>query len=230
MNSTDYAAVHEDAFERLADLLKRLDDRDIETAVPACPGWTVLDVTRHLTGLVVDMAGETLPGPEDWVEEVMDRRHVDGRRGMSLTEVLDEWQGAAPGFEKTLTNIDGRMAGAIMGEYACHEHDIRGALGRPGARTSLCTTTATDTFLTAFIGRADAAGLPPIHVRAGDRSWGAADGQAVATLTGDPFEMFRAVTGRRTLEEIRSLGWQGDAEPYLSVFSAFGIPDTSLAE
>lgn len=113
----------------------------------------------------------------------MDRRHTDGRRGMSLTEVLDEWQGAAPGFEKTLANVDGRMAGAIMGEYACHEHDVRGALVRPGARTTLCTRVATATFLSAFLARVDTAGLQPLRVTAGARVWGAQDGRAAATLT-----------------------------------------------
>ena len=228
MSATDYAAVHRDARPRVTELVGTLDDADLVRMVPACPGWTVLDVTRHLTGLAVDLSGETLPGPEDWVEEVMDRRHIDGRQGMSLPDVLDEWQGAAPGFEKTLGTVDARMAGAVMGEYACHEHDIRGALGRPGARTTLCTNVATDTFINAMLGRAEAAHLPALQVHAGDRRWGAPDGVAVAKVSGEPFELFRAVTGRRTVEQIRALDWDGDAEPYISVFSAFGTATASL--
>ncbi len=230
MSATDYAAVHRDARPRVTELVGTLDDVDLVRMVPAYPGWTVLDVTRHLTGLAVDLSGETLPGPEDWVEEVMDRRHIDGRQGMSLPDVLDEWQGAAPGFEKTLGTVDARMAGAVMGEYACHEHDIRGALGRPGARTTLCTNVATDTFINAMLGRAEAAHLPALQVHAGDRRWGAPDGVAVAKVSGEPFELFRAVTGRRTVEQIRALDWDGDAEPYISVFSAFGTATASLGE
>jgi uncharacterized protein (TIGR03083 family) len=224
VTSVDYAAAHQDAFGRLEGLLRGLDPGQLEAAVPACPEWSVLDVARHLTGLAVDCCGETLPGPEDWSEEVMDRRHVDARRSMSLEEILDEWRQAGPGFEKTLGRVDPRMAGALVGEYACHEHDIRSAIRLPGARSSLCTTVATDSYITAMIARVETTDLPALQVNAGDRRWAPPAVQADNEVSGDAFEVFRAVTGRRTSEQIAALDWRGPADLYQPVFSAFGIP------
>ncbi|HLG68434.1 MAG TPA: maleylpyruvate isomerase N-terminal domain-containing protein, partial [Acidimicrobiales bacterium] len=147
MGSMDHPTAHHDAFERLEGFLRGLSGPELETIVPACPRWSVLDVVRHLTGLAVDCSGDTLPGPEDWDEETMDRRHVDARGAMDLGELLEEWREASPGFEKALGRIDSSMAGLIVGEYACHEHDVRGALRRPGARGSLCVRVATDTYV-----------------------------------------------------------------------------------
>jgi uncharacterized protein (TIGR03083 family) len=233
MTSTDYSAAHKDAFERMEGLFRTLSDRELETVVPACPHWSVLDVARHLTGLAVDCSTETLPAPEDWEEEVMDRRHVDARRDLRLSEVLAEWKKASPGFEKTLANIDPRMAGALVGEYACHEHDVRGAVGRPGARSSLGTVVATDVFVNALLHRVGAAGLPALQVHAGERVWGPAPGVAITEVGGDPFELFRTVTGRRTAEQIQALDWHspaGGGNVYLTVFSAFGIPESAIDE
>ena len=232
MTSIDYPAAHRDAFERLDGFFRALGDRELETTVPACPHWSVLDVARHLTGLAVDCSVETLPGPQDWEEEVMDRRHVDARRGLRRSEVLEEWREASPGFEKTLANVDPRMAGAIVGEYACHEHDVRGAVGRPGARSSLCTVVATDVFVNALLHRVGAAGLPVLQVHTSERKWGAPPGVTVNEVSGDPFELFRAITGRRTAAQIQALDWRGPgaADAYLPVFSAFGIPESAIDE
>ena len=230
MGSTDYAAAHQDAFQRLDGLLSGLGHHDLETVVPACPEWSVLDVARHLTGLAVDCSGETLPAADDWEEEVMDRRHVHARAAMNLADLLGEWSLAGPGFERTLANVDPRMAGAIVGEYACHEHDVRSAIGAPGARTSLCTTVATDTYINALLARVQAADLPGLRVHAGSNQWGPSPAEAQNAVSGEAFEVFRAVTGRRTAEEIWALKWRGAAEPYLPVFSAFGIPEITLGE
>lgn len=233
MTSIDYPAAHRESFERLDGFFRVLSDRELETTVPACPHWSVLDVARHLTGLAVDCSVETLPGPEDWEEEVMDRRHVDARRGLGLDEVLEEWREASPGFEKTLANVDPRMAGAIVGEYACHEQDVRGAVGRPGARSSVCTVVATDVFVNALLHRVGAAGLPTLQVHAGELTWGAPPGDAGSEVRGDSFDLFRAITGRRTAEQIRALDWRGPvgaADAYLTAFSAFGIPASAIEE
>ena len=41
---------------RVAELLGPVDDATASTtAVPACPGWTVVDVAGHLCGVCVDI-------------------------------------------------------------------------------------------------------------------------------------------------------------------------------
>ena len=46
----------------------------------------------------------------------------------------------------------------------------------------------------------------------------------------DRFELFRAMTGRRSLEQIRSFGWEGEPAPELLVFPIFTARPTPLVE
>ena len=52
------------------------------------------------------------------------------------------------------------------------------------------------------------------------------------TLEVDEFELFRALTGRRSVGQIRSFDWSVDAEPYLPLFGLgpFTIRSTELIE
>jgi hypothetical protein len=43
-----------------------------------------------------------------------------------------------------------------------------------------------------------------------------------ATLTGDRFELFRALAGRRSRRQIEALDWEGDREPYVALVPADG--------
>ena len=65
-----------------------MDGRDPETAVPATPEWSALDVVRHLTGLSVDLSNLVLEGfaSDEWTD-----RQVSSRREMSIDEVIAEW-------------------------------------------------------------------------------------------------------------------------------------------
>jgi hypothetical protein len=52
------------------------------------------------------------------------------------------------------------------------------------------------------------------------------------TLNVGQFELFRAVTGRRSAAQIRRFDWSVDAEPYLPIFDLgpFTIRSTDLVE
>jgi hypothetical protein len=53
-----------------------------------------------------------------------------------------------------------------------------------------------------------------------DRTIG--DGEPVATLRTSTFELFRALQGRRTKEQVRAMDWEGDPSPVLDHFFIFG--------
>ncbi|MGI8707100.1 MAG: hypothetical protein ACR2LG_02690 [Actinomycetota bacterium] len=36
------------------------------------------------------------------------------------------------------------------------------------------------------------------------------------------FELFRALHGRRTVDQVRAMEWDGDPEPWMPVFFVFG--------
>jgi hypothetical protein len=49
-------------------------------------------------------------------------------------------------------------------------------------------------------------------------------------LSGEPVEVFRAITGGRTAEQVRGLAWRAALDDYESVFSDFGWPENGLDE
>jgi hypothetical protein len=60
----------------------------------------------------------------------------------------------------------------------------------------------------------------------------APDHNPVGTVAADPFELFRALTGRRSATQIRRFEWTLDPEPYLSMFHLwpFTLRGTNLEE
>ena len=70
--------------------------------------------------------------------------------------------------------------------------------------------------------RIAARGLSPLRLTDGESEWVlGGDGEPAATLQADAHELFRAVTGRRPLEVVRSWSWTGDPSPYLPVLSPY---------
>ncbi|MGH9185422.1 MAG: hypothetical protein ACRD0U_06370, partial [Acidimicrobiales bacterium] len=156
-------------------------------------------------------------------------------------------------------HFPGRTCAQWVTDLTTHEHDIRTALGRPGARDSAGVAVGAD-FLVAVGLHAGVSGrgLPPLTVRAGRQSWTVGTGEPpaampaaieqatneqfaaalfdpreppvgiepVGTLEAPAFELFRALTGRRSAAQIRSLGWTVDPDPYLPAFQ-FGPFTTS---
>jgi uncharacterized protein (TIGR03083 family) len=211
--------------ERIAEIALALSDDELKRDVPACPGWTAKDVVSHLTGIAVDTMSGVIEGAGS---DEYTSRQVDQRKDKEIAAIVDEWRAA--NLESILDGVHPAIAGGIIGDLFTHEQDFRGAVGQPGGRDSKAFEVALDSY-TRFLGRRiKEAGLPALEVRAGDRSWVAGKGDPAGTVSGEPFEILRSLTGRRTLDEIRDLDWSTDPEPYLKTFSMYGLPDASLAE
>lgn len=56
----------------------------------------------------------------------------------------------------------------------------------------------------------------------GGQSWASADGEVAAALSGSAFELLRAFTGRRSVEQVVAMDWTGSPEPYLAVVNPYG--------
>src|SRR5205807_592215 len=81
-------------------------------------------------------------------------------------------------------------------DLTTHEQDIRGALGRPGARDAAGIAVGLDFAATMGLAQSIASrGLPALRVAAGEREWVVGDGDPAAELEGSPFDLFRAMTG-----------------------------------
>jgi uncharacterized protein (TIGR03083 family) len=192
----------------------------------------VHDLVAHLTGLAVDFSGGVTSAmtPGFWDHGEVDRREIEPRRERALGDVLDEWTAVTPAFEAVLADAGDGLSGAIVGDFVCHEHDIRFATRRAGGRDSEFVAVSLDVYTGTLAGRIAGARLRALRVEANSRSWLLGSGDAVAVVRGEPFELFRALTGRRTRAEVRAFEWTVDAEPYVDIFPMYDWPASSLQE
>ena len=249
-------AVYDAARARMADLIRDAGPERAVTPVPACPSWTVRDVLAHVTGLYADIMSGILvgAGTDAWTAAQVERR-----RDAPVEDLLAESDDVGPKLAAMLDDFPGRYGSQVAADLAVHEQDIRGALGRPGARSSLTVDLALEFVFETIVGPgARALGLGPLEMRAGSRSWIVGTGEPpagdpseaiaaalaskdrhpfchaapVGRVSADPFELFRALTGRRSAAQVRRFDWTVDPEPYLAVFNLwpFTLRSTDLVE
>ena len=87
------------------------------------------DLCAHLVGVPAALVARDNPPPGDnqpWVD-----RQVADRADRSVAELLDEWDAVGPAFEGLMRKLPHAFGGLVYDAVA-HEHDLRGALGRPG--------------------------------------------------------------------------------------------------
>ena len=218
---------HGDAYRgaraRLTALANDLDEAALEKTVPTCPDWRVKDVYGHLIGLVADVAARNTAnaGTDEWTAA-----QVDARRDRTRDQLIAEWDETGPGLEELLDKIPPQSAEGIVGDIATHEADINGAIGRIDARGSDAVALGFARYVGSLGGRITEAGLPALRMN----DLVAGDGDPAATVRASQFDLFRALTGRRTPEQVRAFDWEGDPAPYVAIFSAYGVPEAPVLE
>lgn len=212
---------------RLTELFASLTPEELETIVPSTPAWTVLDVARHLAGVADDVRAGRVEGAasDPWTAA-----QVAARAGKGIDEVLAEWAATGPAMEDLLERA-GEPADRLVIDVVTHEQDVRGALARPGGREE----PAADWVLQRLVGGVDAAirraGVAPLRIGGGTDEWiVGGEGEPAATLSAPPYELWRALIGRRSLEQIGSYDWTGDAAPYVELLPVFPAPEIDIVE
>jgi uncharacterized protein (TIGR03083 family) len=227
MTRVDWAYEYAQTRARVRAVLEGADAAgDGLTVVPACPDWTVHDVLAHVTGLACALgAGEGPSGDtQSWIDAL-----VGARRHSSIGELLDEWDAAAGGIDEFFVR-SGAGGGQLVYDVVAHEHDIRHALGRPGARDSSGVVASADA-MTALLARDLAAhALPAVRITSGGRTWDAGTGEPELAIELDPFELIRVFGARRSEAQLRRLAWQGDLDRYLPGLRHFPLPLDDLVE
>jgi uncharacterized protein (TIGR03083 family) len=221
-------------------MVRELDDNDAITAVPACPRWTVRDVIAHLAGTCADILSGNIEGvtTQAWADaQVGERRH------RPMAPLLEEWSRVAPPLEAAAERFPAPLPTLWVLDLTAHEHDVRGALGLPGARDTRALHMAVDFLVRKGLhpglqGR----GLGPLRVETADMSWivgGEHDAACVDDGHGDAasfrlsisaaqpplgtlrvgiYDLFRALTGRRSTHQISTFGWTTDPAPFVPAF------------
>lgn len=207
------AAAYRGVRARIVQLTGELAEQGGRTPVPPCPKWTVHDVVAHLVGVVEDAMAGRLDGvaTDPWTQA-----QVEARRDQSIAAMLAAWSEAAPAFEDILDAV-GPMGRQAVLDTVTHEHDIRTALRQAGARQSDAVTIGYEFGASVFLENAESRGIRIRLEGAGVPAYGSSD--APLRLEGTPFDLMRALTGRRSVEQIRSMTWSADCESALGVFT-----------
>lgn len=203
-----------DAYLRCLDRVSELGSTaPVSTPIPACPGWTLHDVCAHLAGNATALAdGDLAPSsPQAWIDEQLDRR-----RNVEMLLLLTELADSGARFACRIAAEPRRWVGIVYDAIA-HEHDLRGALHRPGARDDMGIELSVAFELRLLAHDARERKLPPMAITSGTSVWQTRDGAPAAALClDDRWELFRVLGSRRSARQIRALDWSGDAELFLS--------------
>ena len=218
-SAPDLAQLYRNTRERLTALVAGLDEQALATPVPACPGWQVQDVVAHLAAIVEDALAGRLTGPPSEAETAV---QVARYKGRPMLQTLDGWTAGAPRFEEVISAFD--IPPAVI-DVASHEQDIRGALGRPGARDCPAVQQMAGWLLQGL--RTPV----PVRITVEDAEFRIGpSGDPVLGLRTTRFEAFRWRMGRRSRDQLAALHWSGDPAPVLDHLVVFGPARTDIIE
>ena len=178
---------------RVTELVRALDDEDLRRPVPACPGWTVHDVVAHVTGIPDDALNGRMDGvaTPPWTAAQVERGH-----GVPTFELLDRWAEQAATFESL------PLPPQAVIDLTTHEQDIRGAVGRPGARDAGELRWSFELLAEHAVEE-----VPGLRIEVEDAGYG--PDAPTSVLRGDRYDLFRAMMGRRSSAQLQALGWSG---------------------
>jgi uncharacterized protein (TIGR03083 family) len=223
---TDYAQTYRALRGRVSDLVRDADEEQLECLAPAAPEWRVRDLVAHLSGITADINAGNLDGV---ATDAWTARQVDTRRDWDIARVLDEWDTEGAKIEAVMSSLPEIAVEQMTMDAATHEHDIRGALATPGSRDSDAIDIGFDFGVQIVAGTVDQAdAVLCIETEAGSRTVGG--GARQIGVRADRFELVRAMTGRRSVDQMRDFDWDGEAAPELLVLPIFTPRPSPLVE
>jgi hypothetical protein len=164
------------------------------------------------------MAGRLTRPPSDEQTAAQVARFAD----QDLAGIITAWRRTAQQFEPV---IGARRIWPAVIDVASHEHDIRGALGRPGARDSEVVWHSAERLIRGL--------QPPVpmHVTVEDAQFtvGPDEGEPLGLKT-SRFEALRWRMGRRSRAQLAALDWSGDPTPVLDHLVIFGPSPHDILE
>ena len=212
---------------RIAALVGALADAELGRPVPSTPGWTVKDLVGHLAGVASDLAAGRVDAAGSPAGTA---RQVHERRSTPVAAVLDEWAAPTPAVGVVVASAPTAVGRRLVCDVACHEHDLRGALHCPGRARPTRSTSPCRPAWAWSTAACDRAGTGGLRILAGSTEWVIGPGDPLATLSVDPFELFRLLYGRRSRPQMAALAWVGDPTPYVDHLALLEPATTDLTE
>jgi hypothetical protein len=142
--------------------------------------------------------------------------------GRDLSEILTAWTDAAAVLDRMAESAGVKPP---LGDITSHEHDVRAAIGRPGARDSAAVWSSSDQLL------ANLRTPIPLLVTVEDGQYLTVPGaDAEIRLRTTRFEGLRWRTGRRSRAQLAAMDWSDDPTPVLDHLFLFGPASTDVDE
>ncbi len=243
----DLASAYADTRASMTKIARDLTPEELDASVPACPAWSVKDLVAHVTSIASSLANGTFPPDLNpamfWDETTAVRREkfvdeaLSTRRSNDLDAILTEWESSSAMLEAMMRGERPWPDGVpplpewiVLTDVAVHHHDLRGAVDQAGERDSLATGLSLRSYVEGMRFASAVKKLPAFKIVAGSREWVVGEGEPVATVAADPFELARAASGRRNPDQVRSFAWEGDPEPFIHLFSPYGVREDALVE
>lgn len=241
----DLAAVYDGLRSDISELLRSLPEEDLGRSVPATPDWTVRDVAAHLAGDATCTIAADYPkaffqnfaAPDAVVElNKWTDRQIRERRDMPLEDILAEW-------EKSALTLTAMMRGetswpeelpfadrVMITDATVHQHDLFGALGRVPDKTSAGVRIASAGYVAMVDWRLRGDGAGCLRFDSGEKIWVAGGEEPDAIVRAERWELFRALSGRRSPDQIEGYDWTGDPGPFIGYFYPYGVRQQPLHE
>lgn len=194
---------------RVADFMRSISSEQALTGVPHCPQWTVKDCFAHMIGVPEDVINGQMDGvaTDAWTDRQVQRHKMD-----SVSDLLTIWETNAAVFGKILPRIPQPVLSQFMFDQTTHEHDIRAALGKPGARDSMAVAVA-EGFLRDSLSRNSDVAIASL---------------AKHEISG--FEFLRSLSGRRSKTQISQIGFDLPLVEKFIQGMPFTIPESDVSD
>ena len=211
---------------RVSALVRTADPAALDAMATATPEWRVRDILAHMSGVNTDIVNGNLNGvaSDAWTDA-----QVATRRAWPVEEILVEWETNGSAVEANAAML-GSAAGQWVYDACTHEHDIRHALGAPGARDSDAVSIAFEWGTDMLARGLDGQGAPGLVLATDRGSQAVGIGEPRATVRVDRFEVIRAMTGRRSVAQMEAYGWDGPPQAEHLVLAIFTPRAADLAE
>jgi uncharacterized protein (TIGR03083 family) len=218
VDAPEISRLYQEARQRVTTLVNG-DDAAWTVRLAACPGWSVRDVVAHMVAVAQDWASGRLAGPPTDAETAA---QVARFSGCDRAAILAAWTEAAAQLDHL---AETEALKAPLGDITAHEHDVRGAIGRPGARDSAAVWHSTDQLL------ANLRTPVPLRVTVEDGQYRSGpEDPAEIVLHTSRFEALRWRTGRRSRAQLAAMDWSDDPAPVLDHLYLFGPAGADVVE
>ncbi|MFY1636738.1 maleylpyruvate isomerase family mycothiol-dependent enzyme [Solwaraspora sp. WMMB335] len=211
--------------------------------VPSCPDWTVRDLVTHLVDVAARVNARVTSVDDSAVAGAAANKPVlvitpVERTATSVTAdvptsdaavrgLLDRWERYAEPIDQFLSMPFSIDRGILIMDTFTHELDLRWALGVPPPIDHPARPIAMGILVKGFSAAVRTHRLPAVRIETEHGQWQAGEGVPAAVMSGPWYDVYLALSGRRSAEQIHALQWSADPAGWLSAFTwgPFTVPD-----